>query len=139
MKKQYVFIAVICIITAGMPLSIAAQEYNLEGEWTAYAPTRLPAYTMEEHRNPTEPDSLALGTVTFGGDGELQTDFMPHTEWQINDRFLVLSNGDQQDFYGIRQLTPEVIVLVNLTVTEQNRRIINIRVHRPDSLLLIQQ
>lgn len=137
MKRSILFLVCI-LIAAALPVAVSAQEFEIEGGWTAYAPTRLPDYSLREHQNPGSSGELSLGEVTFGGDGGLQSDFLDYTNWETADGFLVLSDADdRQSFFAVRELTADVLVLVNLTVTEQNRRIINIRVHRPDSLMLI--
>ncbi|AFG38603.1 hypothetical protein [Spirochaeta africana] len=137
MKTRCAIAIIVLAVAAALPAT--AQEFDVQGDWTAYAPTQLPNYSLREHQNPGSGGDMALGEISFAGDGALQTDFLPYTEWQESTGFLVLQDGDRQSFFAVRELTPEVLVLVNLTVTEQNRRIINIRVHRPESLLLIRQ
>lgn len=135
MIKRCAFLLV-CVVILGVG-NLAAQEIELDGTWTAFAPTQLPAYSLREHTNPAAAEDPAKGQVTFGNDGDFASTFLPYNEWEITDGFVVLSEGEQQGFFAVRELTADVLVLTSLTVTEQNRRIISIRVHRPDSLLLI--
>lgn len=129
--------SIICVVLLFGLQQAIAQEFSMEGSWTAYSPTQLPAYSLRDHNNPGGMPDLSQGQISFNADGTVQNDFLPYTTWEVNDGFLVLSVEDTQGFYAVRELTPDVYVLVSLTVTEQNRSIISIRVHRPESLLLI--
>ena len=137
MKYRILLVCTVLFLTG--TFFVAAEGLGVEGSWTAYSPTGLPSYSLREHQSPESAVDLAEGSITFSGDGALQTDFLPYSAWEESGGFLVLSEGEMRAFFAVRSLNDNTLVLTNLTVIEQNRQIINIRVHRPESLLLLKQ
>ncbi|MFW6388118.1 MAG: hypothetical protein ACOC0B_02475 [bacterium] len=135
MRRVIVLTAVMLLFAA--VVAPAQEDDELVGDWTAYRSMDLSNYTLNDYRDPPAIEDLAEGVMTFEADGTVESDFLDYDEWELDEDFLVLSDGEVNAFYVPRMLSMDALYLLRVSVTERDREVTHIRVDRPGSYIVI--
>ena len=132
--RKLMIVTVMCAV-AGM---LAAQEVDMVGSWTVYQIDQLANYTMRDYSAGRTEVSFE-GSLQIEVDGSVQAQGLDFDAWRMEETFFVLQSNSVNSFFAVRQISPEVYFLTNLTVTERNREVTHIRVNRRHNLLIVRQ
>lgn len=134
MKRAVALTAILILAAAGLH---AQEADELIGQWTAFRAMDLSNFTLNDYRNPPNPDDLPEGAVDFNADGTIDSNFLDFDEWEIDDNFLVLMDGNRNAFFVPRPMGPDTFYLLRVSVTQRDREVTHIRVDRPGSLIVV--
>lgn len=135
MRRVIVLTAVMLLFAVVM--APAQEDDELVGDWTAYRSMDLSNYTLNDYRDPPAIEDLAEGVMTFNADGTIDSNFLDYDEWELDDDFLVLSDGEVNAFFVPRMMNIDTLYLLRVSVTERDREVTHIRVDRPGSYIVV--
>ncbi len=126
------------VLILGVTVALAGQEADeLIGDWTAFRAMDLSNFTLNDYRNPPDPGDLPEGVMTLNADGTIESNFLDFDEWEIEDNFLVMSDGNRSAFFVPRPMGPDTYYLLRVSVTQRDREVTHIRVDRPSSFIVV--
>ena len=117
-----------------------SQEVRMAGTWQLYRADTLGTYTLNEFRTGAPTRSFMDATLVLNEDGTVESDSpaLRFIAWRIEaNGFLAFRTPSGNSFYRIRDLTPDVLYLVSVIVTERNATVTQIEVNRNAHLLLV--
>ena len=120
--------------------NVYSQEARMEGTWQLYRAETLGTYSLNEFRTGAPTGSFIDATLVLNQDGSVVSDSpaLRFISWQIEENgFLAFETPSGHAFYRIRDLTPDVLFLVSVIVTERNATVTQIEVNRTAHLLLV--
>lgn len=133
--RKLLFVVGLLILLAG---AATAQDVDMVGSWTVYRIDGLSNYTMVDY-SAGRTAAGAEGTLLLQGDGNVMSEELGFDSWRMENGFFVLQDSGGNNFFVVRQISPDVRFLVNLTVTERNREVTHIRINRPQNLLVVRE
>ncbi len=139
MKKVAIGTVLVAVV-AGLTVGQQLDEIDWVGTWQVHNAERLSGYSLDDHDNGPV-DQTPEGELTLEADGTVEhtLDDFPYNAWRFEDGFLVFEDNGSNAFYGVRWLSPDVLYLVNVTVTERNREVIRIRTNRRHNMLVLRE
>ena len=137
MRKPAVMMALF-VLVAGLAAAQENDEIDWVGTWRVYHAEGMSGYSLSDHENGAL-EQQPEGELVLEADGELEhtLDDFPYDNWRFEDGFLVFERNGSNGFYAVRTLSPDVLYLVNVTVTERNREVIRIRTNRRYNMLVL--
>lgn len=138
MRKALLYTVMMAALLFGAVGQAAAQEADMIGTWTVFRVDELANYTMRDHtEGNTEVPSE--GVLVIEADGGVTAQGVNFSAWRMEAGFFVLENQAGNHFYAVRSISPDVLFLTSLTVTERNREVTHIRMNRGSNLLIVRQ
>ena len=128
-------IALVLFALAGFA---AAQDIDMVGSWTVYRVDELSNFTIRDHAEGRREVS-SEGTLVIADGGDVTAEGLNFTAWRMEAGFFVLENIAGNNFFAIRPISPDVLFLTSLTVTERNREVTHIRMNRGGNLMVVRQ
>ncbi len=126
------------VLILGVTVTLAGQEADeLIGDWTAFRAMDLSNFTLNDYRNPPDPGDLPEGVMTLNADGTIESNFLDFDEWELDDGFLIMSDGNRSAFFVPRPMSPDTFYLLRVSVTQRDREVTHIRVDRPSSFIVV--
>ncbi len=138
MRKALLYTVIIAGLLAAVAGPAIGQEANMVGTWTVYRVDELSNYTMRDHTEGNV-EVPSEGVLVIEADGTVTAQGVNFSAWRMEAGFFVLENPAGNNFFAVRPISPEVIFLTSLTVTERNREITHIRMNRGSNLLVVRQ
>ena len=138
--KTLLAVAALFVLAGGAAEAQQVDEIDWIGTWRVFMAEGLSGYSLNDHRN-GHLDQTAAGELTLEPDGGIAhtlEDF-DYDSWRYEDGFLVLEQDGTNAFHAVRALSPDVLYLVNVTVTERNREVIRIRTNRRFNMLVLRE
>ncbi len=123
-----------------LPAAVYTQDISMAGTWQLYRADTIGTYTLNEFRAGAPTGSFVDATLELNQDGTVVSDSpaLRFVSWQIEDNgFLSFGTPSGNSFYRVRDLTPDVLFLVSVIVTERNATVTQIEVNRNAHLLLV--
>ncbi|GEM_PF-2788355 len=136
--KNLLAVAVLMAVAVGGAVAQEADEVDWVGTWQVYLVEGLSGYSLADHENGAV-DERPAGELTLEADGGIEhtLDDFRYDRWRFEDGFLVFEQNGTNAFHAVRVLSPDVLYLVNVTVTERNREVIRIRTNRRLNMLVL--
>ncbi len=135
MKRAVVI--VVCLLLAKVAFS---QEPDLPGTWHLYRVDTIGSFSLNEFRTGAHTRSFIDATLELDADGFVASDSpsLRFISWRIEENgFLAFETPSGNAFYRIRDLTPDVLLLVSVVVTERNAIVTQIEANQNANLLLV--
>jgi hypothetical protein len=117
-----------------------SQEIRMAGTWQLYRTDTIGTYSLNEFRTGAPTRSFIDATLVLNEDGTVESDSpgLRFIRWQFEaNGFLAFETPSGNSFYRIRDVTPDVLFLVSVIVTERNATVTQIEVNRNAHLLLV--
>lgn len=135
MKRAVVMIACLLLTTVAF-----TQEVDLPGVWHLYRVDTIGSYSLSEFRTGAPTRSFVDATLELDADGLVVSDSpaLRFISWRMEENgFLAFETPSGNAFYRIRDLTPDVLFLVSVVVTERNAIVTQIEVNQNANLVLV--
>lgn len=132
----------ICIVVLVLSVTLAfAQEVTMTGTWQLFRLDTIGTFSLNEYRSSPSTSSFVDATLVLEADGTMNTDSMTlrFQSWGMDEGFLYFETPSGNSFYKIRDLTPDVLFLVSVVVTERNENVTQIEVAPNANLILVRQ
>lgn len=135
MKRAILALALVFLVSA-----VFAQEVSLPGTWHLYRVDTIGTYSLNEFRTGAPTRSFIDATLILGAEGEVTSDSLSlrFLSWRMEESgFLSFRTPSGNSFYKVRDLTPDVLFLVSVVVTERNAIVTQIEANQNANLLLV--
>jgi hypothetical protein len=134
MKRVVFALAFVFLI---MP--VLAQDVTMTGVWELYRVDTIGTYSLNEYRTQAPTSSFLDATLELEGDGSMTSDSqtLRFISWGMEEGFLYFETPSGNSFYKVRDLTPDVLFLVSVVVTERNSVVTQIEVNENANLILV--
>jgi len=134
MKRAIVALACLVIV-----VPVFAQEATMTGTWELYRVDTVGTFSLNEYRSSAPTSSFVEATLVLEADGEMTSDSqsLRFVSWGMETGFLYFETPSGNSFYKVRDLTPDVLFLVSVVVTERNATVTQIEVNQNANLLLV--
>ena len=132
----------ICIVVLVLTVILAfAQEVTMTGTWQLFRLDTIGIFSLNEYRSSPSTSSFVDAILVLEADGTMNTDSMTlrFQSWGMDEGFLYFETPSGNSFYKIRDLTPDVLFLVSVVVTERNENVTQIEVAPNANLILVRQ
>ncbi|MFW5688830.1 MAG: hypothetical protein ACOC1U_04585 [Spirochaetota bacterium] len=130
------FLALVLIL---MVLPAFAQDVTMTGTWELYRVDTIGTFSLNEYRSDAPTSSFIDATLVLEADGAMTSDSqnLRFISWGMETDFLYFETPSGNSFYRVRDLTPDVLFLVSVVVTERNSTVTQIEVNQNANLLLV--
>lgn len=130
-------IALVVIMMMAVPLF--AQDVTMEGTWELYRVDTIGTFSLNEYRSEAPTSSFMDATLVLEADGAMTSDSqtLRFLSWGMETGFLYFETPSGNSFYKVRDLTPDVLFLVSVVVTERNSTVTQIEVNENANLILV--
>lgn len=134
MKRAILLLALTCC--AGV---LFAQDVTMTGTWELYRVDTVGTYSLNEFRSGAPTSSLIDATLVLDAEGTVESDSqsLRFIGWTMESGFLSFQTPSGNSFYAVRDLSPDVLFLVSVTVTERNASVTQIEVNQSAHLILV--
>ena len=134
MKRAFFALALVLVLVPAF-----GQDMNMAGTWELYRVDTIGTFSLNEYRSQAPTSSFMDATLVLGADGEMTSDSqsLRFVSWGTNSGFLFFRTPSGNSFYKVRDLTPDVLFLVSVVVTERNATVTQIEVNANANLLLV--
>jgi hypothetical protein len=138
MKRAILALALILIV---MPV-FAQQEppdVTMTGTWELYRVDTIGTFSLNEYRTGAPTSSFVDATLVLEADGTMSSDSqsLRFLSWGMEPGFLFFETPSGNSFYKVRDLTPDVLFLVSVVVTERNATVTQIESNANANLILV--
>ena len=134
-------LASIVILAAGSLFAQAVDGLGVQmaGTWELYRADTIGVFSLNEYRSGVPTRSFIDATLVLEADGSMQSDSMNlrFMEWGEHAGFLYFRTPSGNSFYKVRDLSPNVLYLVSVMVTERNANVTMIEANPSANLLLV--
>ena len=136
MKRAILIVALVLLVTSAF-----AQEISMTGTWQLFRIDTIGTFSLNEYRSSPSTSSFVDATLVLADDGTMTTDSMTlrFQSWGMDEGFLYFETPSGNSFYKIRDLTPDVLFLVSVVVTERNANVTGIEVSSNANLILVRE
>jgi hypothetical protein len=131
---------VVCLFfLALLVIPVFAQDLNMAGTWELYRVDTIGSFTLNEYSTSPTTSSFVDAQLVLAADGSMTTDSMSlrFISWGIDSGFLYFETPSGNAFYKVRDLTPDVLFLVSVVVTERNATVTSIDANANANLILV--
>lgn len=120
-------------------LAAFGQVADMAGMWLLYRVDTIGSFSLNEYRASPPTSSFVDATLVLGADGTVTSDSqsLRFDAWGMEGEFLVFRTPSGNSFYKVRDLSPTVLFLVSVIVTERNASVTQIEVNRNANLVLV--
>ena len=134
MKRAIFALALVVIV-----LPVFAQEATMTGAWELYRVDTIGSFSLNEYRSNAPTSSFVEATLVLEADGTMTSDSqsLRFISWGMETGFLSFETPSGNSFYKVRDITPDVLFLVSVVVTERNANVTQIEVNQNANLLLV--
>ena len=134
MKRAIFALALLLIV-----IPVFAQDATMTGTWELYRLDTIGTYSLNEYRTEAPTSSFIDATLVLEADGSMTSDSqtLRFLSWGMESGFLVFETPSGNSFYKIRDLSPDVLLLVSVVVTERNAVVTQIEVNENANLILV--
>ncbi|HKJ85734.1 MAG TPA: hypothetical protein VKA06_06640 [Spirochaetia bacterium] len=134
MKRAIFALALLVIV-----LPVFAQEATMTGTWELYRVDTIGTFSLNEYRSNAPTSSFVEASLVLEADGTVTSDSqsLRFISWEMTTGFLSFETPSGNSFYKVRDLTPDVLFLVSVVVTERNDTVTQIEVNQNANLLLV--
>ena len=111
----------------------------MTGTWQLYRIDTIGTFSLNEYQRSAPTSSFVDATLVLEADGSMTSDSqsLRFIGWGMNDQFLSFRTPSGNSFYKIRDLSPDVLFLVSVIVTERNATVTQIEANPNANLLLV--
>ena len=136
MKRAFCIVTLVLLV-----IPVFAQDVTMTGTWQLYRIDTIGTFSLNEYRSSPSTGSFVDATLVLEADGSMTTDSqtLRFLSWGMADGFLYFETPSGNAFYKARDLTPDVLFLVSVVVTERNRNITQIEANPNANLILVRQ
>jgi hypothetical protein len=130
-------IALVVIMMMAVPLF--AQDVTMEGTWELYRVDTIGTFSLNEYRSEAPTSSFMDATLVLEADGAMTSDSqtLRFLSWGMETGFLYFETPSGNSFYKVRDLSPDVLFLVSVIVTERNAVVTQIEANENANLILV--
>ncbi|TFH06029.1 MAG: hypothetical protein E4H09_01020 [Spirochaetales bacterium] len=131
---------VVCVIVfVLLVLPLFGQELGMTGTWQLFRLDTIGSFSLNEYRTSPPTSSFVDATLQLGSDGSVVSDSqsLRFVSWAIESRFLSFQTPSGNSFYKVRDLSPDVLFLVSVIVTERNATVTQIEANSNANLVLV--
>jgi len=134
MKRAVFALALVLIVFPAV-----AQEVTMAGTWELFRVDTVGSYSLNEYRSDVPTSSFIEATLVLEADGSMTTNSqsLRFLSWTMDTGFLSFETPSGNSFYKVRDLTPDVLYLVSVVVTERNATVTQIEVNENANLILV--
>lgn len=130
------------IIVLGLLFALSplfAQQVTMTGTWQLFRLDTIGTFSLNEYRTNAPTSSFVDATLELEADGTMLSDSqsLRFLSWQMTDQFLIFETPSGNAFYKVRDLSPDVIFLVSVVVTERNATVTQIESNPNANLMLV--
>lgn len=131
--------AIFALALAVIVVPVFAQEVTMTGTWELYRVDTIGSFSLNEYRSNAPTSSFMEATLVLEADGTMASDSqsLRFISWGMETGFLYFETPSGNSFYKVRDLTPDVLFLVSVIVTERNATVTQIEVNQNANLLLV--
>jgi hypothetical protein len=136
MKRVCLLVAALLVASLGL-----AQEITMAGTWQLYRVDTIGSFSLNEYRTSPPTSSFVDATLVLAADGTLTTtsQTLRFLSWGMDGGFLFFQTPSGNSFYKVRDLSPNVLFLVSVVVTERNATVTQIESNQSANLILVRQ
>ncbi len=131
--------AIFALALAAIVVPVFAQEVTMTGTWELYRLDTIGSFSLNEYRSNAPTSSFVEATLVLEADGTMTSDSqsLRFISWGMETGFLSFETPSGNSFYKVRDITPDVLFLVSVVVTERNANVTQIEVNQNANLLLV--
>ncbi|MFP4376811.1 MAG: hypothetical protein ACLFP4_07180 [Spirochaetales bacterium] len=134
MKRLVTVVSLLLVLSP-----LLAQQVTMTGTWQLYRLDTVGTFSLNEYRTNAPTSSFVDATLQLEADGTMISDSqsLRFLSWQMTDQFLIFETPSGNAFYKARDLSPDVIFLVSVVVTERNATVTQIEANPNANLMLV--
>ncbi|MFW5718317.1 MAG: hypothetical protein ACOC0E_12830 [Spirochaetota bacterium] len=142
MKRAIFALALILVITPVFSQDAEENtmpEVTMTGTWELYRVDTIGTFTLNEYRSNAPTSSFVDATLELEADGTMTSDSqtLRFLSWGTDTGFLYFETPSGNSFYKVRDLSPDVLFLVSVIVTERNASVTEIEANENANLILV--
>lgn len=142
MKRAIFAIALIVVVMPVIAQDAAQDEMpdvTMTGTWELYRVDTIGTFTLNEYRSNAPTSSFVDATLVLEADGAMTSDSqtLRFLSWGMDTGFLYFETPSGNSFYKVRDLSPDVLFLVSVIVTERNAVVTQIEANENANLILV--
>ena len=142
MKRAIFALALIVVVMpvfAQDPAQDDMPDVTMTGTWELYRVDTIGTFTLNEYRSDAPTSSFIDATLVLEADGTMTSDSqtLRFLSWGMDTGFLSFETPSGNSFYKVRDLSPDVLFLVSVIVTERNAVVTQIEANENANLILV--
>ena len=133
--KRAVFVLALTLFA----VVVFAQDVTMTGTWELYRLDTIGTFSLNEYQTSAPTSSFVDATLVLNADGTMESDSqsLRFIGWSLQDGFLVFQTPSGNSFYKIRDVSPDVLMLISVIVTERNAVVTQIEANENANLLVV--
>ena len=141
--KRAIFALALIVVVMPVFAQDAAQDdmpdVTMTGTWELYRVDTIGTFTLNEYRSDAPTSSFIDATLVLEADGTMTSDSqtLRFLSWGMDTGFLSFETPSGNSFYKVRDLSPDVLFLVSVIVTERNAVVTQIEANENANLILV--
>ena len=141
--KRAIFALALIVVVMPVFAQDAAQDdtsdITMTGTWELYRVDTIGTFTLNEYRSDAPTSSFIDATLVLEADGTMTSDSqtLRFLSWGMDTGFLSFETPSGNSFYKVRDLSPDVLFLVSVIVTERNAVVTQIEANENANLILV--
>ena len=139
MRRALISMVVLLVAVGAFAQQGAGADVEMAGTWQLYRADTIGVFSLNEYRSNAPTRSFIDATLVLEADGTMQSDSMTlrFLSWGLDSGFLYFQTPSGNSFYKVRDLSPDVLFLVSVTVTERNANVTMIEANANANLILV--